>query len=397
MDNKAEVVVIGGGIVGTSVAFHLARRGVRDIVLLERRELTAGSTGRSSGIVRQFYLHPAAVEMARYGLQFYREFARVVGTGDAGFVNCGWVVGGTRGHLPLFEKALELQKQLGAQSRIINRQELSELVPGVAAEDVECGFYEPESGYADPAGACIFLAAAAARVGVQIRQGVEATNIRLDGQGVVAVDTPEGPVFTRTVVNAAGPWAKRVARMVGIDLPVETSRHHVITIRRPVQMRPDQPCYSDPFNLIYVRPESGEKFLVGSNDPRDAQDHVDPDLCPARADQAKIVELAERSIRRFPLLAEQGVAGDWSGVYTITPDGFPILDQLPNVPGFYLANGLSGHGFKLGPAIGRMVASLILDSVPEQAVRAFRLSRFTEGDLINSPTTTSLTTMRAQQ
>ena len=395
MKQSADVVIIGGGITGTSIAFRLAKRGVTNVVLLEASQLAAGGTGKSSGVLRQFYLLPSVVSMAREGIIWYRDFGDMVEEGDASFVNSGIVVGGTAAHRERFLRGIALQHEIGANSRLLEREELSSMLPHLAVEDLDCALYESEAGYADPGGACIALAGAARRAGVSIVQGVPATGLLVDAKGVAGVVTPDGSIATRTVVNAAGLWADRVAQFAHVKLPIEISRHQLITVQRPPQIGADHPVFSDAVNLVYMRPESTTQFLIGSTDPADSRDLVDPDHCPNDAEFSKIVELLERSSRRVPCLADAGLVANWSGAYDSTPDGFPILGKAPEVPGLYLATGLSGHGFKLAPAISRMMVGLIVDGLADPVLDLLRLSRFSEGAMIDSPTTTTLTAMHS--
>lgn len=392
MGRKTDIVVIGGGILGMSVAHALTQRGQKRVTVLEARQLGAGGTGRSSGLVRQFYLHPTLVAMAREGLRFYMGFADEIGGGDAGFVNSGLVIGGGEQHRASFEQGAELQHLQGSTSIVIDTDAVRELVPGASLHDVTCALFEPESGYADPAGACIALAASLRTRGVVIRQRTPAVGIQVNHGRVVAVETANGPIQCGAVINVAGIWADRVASWVGAEIPLEVTEHTVITVRSTSMPR-HIPAYSDPFNLIYTRPESGDQLLIGSTDPRDAGNLVNPDLHSGAADPDEVGSLIERACERFPGLADGHLVGQWSGMYDGTPDAYPIIDRLGEADGMFLAAGLSGHGFKFAPAIARIVASLVLDKVPTPEAHLFERSRFAEGKQLRIPTTTTLTAM----
>ena len=393
MSESADIVIIGGGITGVTTAFLAARRGAGRIVLLEASVLASASTGLSTGVVRQFYLIPELVEMAREGIAWYSRFGEVADGMDADFVNSGLVVGGTSGQREFFASGIKLQK--GSRSRILSPSELRDLLPHMATDDLDCAYYEPEAGYADASRACLALAAAARARGADIRQSSPAVGILTDPAGVSAVITKTGEISTRVVVNAAGPWASRVASWAGVTVGIKPTRHKVITVQRPNALTGRHPIFSDAVNLFYMRPDSTSQILIGSTNPADSREEIDPDSYATGANFDEIAELVDRAVRRIPCLRDVGLVANWCGIYDETADGFPVLGQSHEVRGFYLATGLSGHGFKLAPAIGRMIVSAIVDGIKEPAMHLLRPSRFAEGAAIDSPTTTTLTTMRA--
>jgi glycine/D-amino acid oxidase-like deaminating enzyme len=277
---------------------------------------------------------------------------------------------------------------------VLSGEEIRAMVPQIKVEDSDIGLYEPNSGYADPYSAAHAFARAARNAGATVQEDSEVIGVDSDGHGVCAVRTLKDTVATRVVVNAAGSWAGRIGRMTGVTLPVETSRHQLISIRRPATFGARHPVVSDAVNLVYLKPEGQYITVVGSTHPDDARDRVDPDNCPPRADQDKAINLWQGASVRIPMLMEGGLVRGWSGVYDASPDGFPIIDGPLGPTGFYCVAGLSGHGFKLAPSIGSMVASRILDRDTDPRQRIFRLSRFADGEPINSPSTTTFTTMK---
>jgi sarcosine oxidase subunit beta len=389
----ADLVIIGGGITGVSIAFRAAQRRAGKIVLLEASTLASAGTGLSTGVVRQFYLIPELAQMAREGIEWYRRFADFVDGEDAGFVNTGMVVGATAEQKALFSKGVQLQ--VGSQSRILNASELRDLVPNVVTEGFDCAYYEPEAGYADPGRACLALATAARARGVDIRRDCPAIGIVRDGQGVSKVVTKAGDISTRVVVNAAGPWAAKLASWVQVPVALRCTRHKVIMIERPRPIAPDHPIFSDAVNLFYMRPDSTNRILIGSTSRADSREEVDPDSYLRSASLEEIADLGDRANQRIPALSHSGLIANWCGIYDESLDGFPVLGQSPDVRGFYVATGLSGHGFKLAPAISRLMVAAIIDGQIEPALHLLRLGRFTAGDFIDSPTTTTLTSMRA--
>jgi glycine/D-amino acid oxidase-like deaminating enzyme len=212
------------------------------------------------------------------------------------------------------------------------------------------------------------------------------------GERVAGVETASGTLEADFVFNCAGSWVPQLLEPLGYATPVSTSRHQIVTLRETP--RPVRPIVSDPVNVVYIRPESRDLTLIGSNDPADSLDHVDVERCPDYADDAKIETMVTSASRRLPALETAGIAHHWSGVYDVSTDGFPILGKIPGLEGMAIATGLSGHGFKLAPAIAEILGSFVGSTVDPRA-HLFRWSRFDEGEPIVSTTTSSLTAMTA--
>ncbi len=378
MPHTADVVVIGGGCTGASIAFHLARRGVK-VALLEKNFLASGPTGRSSAIIRQHYSNEETARMARRSLSYFQNWDDVVG-GDAGFVQTGFLMGARAQDVAALKANVELQQSVGINTQVVPVENLKELEPRLYTEDIVAAAYEPDSGYADPVSTTTGFAQAARRLGAEIHQQAEVRSIRLEGDRVRGVVTDKFEIETPIVVNAAGAWGRRVARMVGIDIPLEPSRHEVATFRRPPEFGPRHMIYADFVNMGYMRPETGELTLVGSIDPGDAAHLADPDHYDEGCNFETIVEFSERLARRYPIMEHGFSKGGWAGIYDITPDWNPILDRMPGVEGFYCAVGGSGHCFKLSPAIGELMAEFITEGrTTDVDISFFRFSRFAEG------------------
>jgi sarcosine oxidase, subunit beta len=275
-------------------------------------------------------------------------------------------------------------------SRWISVAEMRELAGEITTDDLVGGVYEDDSGYGDPPGAAAaFLSAARAR-GVAYQPRTAVTRWLQRGDRIVGAETTAGRIEAEFVFNCAGSWVAPLIEPLGYHAPVTTSRHQIVTVRE--NPRPRRPIVSDPVNLVYIRPEGHDLTLIGSNDPSDALDHVDVERCPDRADDDKIESMVTHASRRLPQLADAGIAHDWSGVYDVSADGFPLLGKLPGLEGMAIATGLSGHGFKLAPAIADILASHLRDSIDPRA-HLFRWTRFEENDPIRSITTSSLTSM----
>jgi sarcosine oxidase subunit beta len=380
MTATADVVVIGAGIVGTSAAFYLSQRGLR-VALVEKRFVAAGATGKSSAIIRQHYSNPVTARMARWGVRVFQNFAEEVG-GECGYAKTGFaILVNEREHRGL-EENVALQQSVGINTRVVSATELAELDPGIQVTADVIGAYEPDGGYADPATASVSLAEAAKRLGAQVLQDTPVTGIAMRGGGVASVETRQGKISAPAVVNCTNAWAPAIARMVGVDLPIVASRHQVAIFQRPPEHKRPHLTAGDFLNNIYFRPDGG-LTLVGSIDPDEANEKADPDHYNEVADFDFIEFASARVCQRYPYMQRALSKGGWTGIYDVTPDWHPIIDEAPAGSGVFHAAGFSGHGFKLGPAVGVMIADMVTHTrTPTDGMdrRMFRLSRFAEND-----------------
>ena len=371
----ADVVIVGAGTTGLSIAFHLAAGGAGRIVVLERRVVGAGGTGRSVGIIRQLYPTSETTAMVVRSLAVYRDFGGAVG-GSAGYVRCGALIGIADGMRGSLEATMGRQRALGVRAELLDPADAERLEPRIDASRLGAVLYEPDSGYADPAGVAAGYAAAARRRGVTIEQDSEVSAVVVDAGGVAAVQTSRGErIETRVVVNAAGLWSPVVARLAGVDLPVVIGRHPVFVVERDAAFGVPHPVFLDLAGGSYVRPESGGLTLTGSLTDDETRHPMDPELLGAEVGHDEAVDVLERTGRALPRLAEARYRRGWAGAFDITPDWMPILDESP-VRGFWIAAGMSGHGFKLAPAIGETMAALIQGAAPPVNPEPFRLDRF---------------------
>lgn len=374
----ADVVIVGGGIMGASATFQLARRGLK-VTLVERTFLAGGTTGKSSAIVRQHYSNEATARMALYSLRVFQNFVEIVG-GECGFTQTGFVVLASVDQREGLEANVALQRGVGIDTRVISTEELREIAPDIADPESVVAAYEPESGYADPSATVNSLGAAARRHGATIMQDTEVTGVLMDGGRVRGVATTRGEIGAGAVVNTAGPWAGRVAHTAGIDLPIQPCRVQVAFFAPPPDGRPAPLVFADFPNVTYFRPETGGLTLIGSVDPSEANNHADPDRFNERVDLEFVADMGTRLARRFPTMERGESRGGYAAIYDVTPDWHPVIDEAPPGSGFFVAAGHSGHGFKLGPAVGVMVADLVTGQKTEGLDPSlFRFSRFTEG------------------
>ncbi len=373
------MVIIGGGAVGTSIAYHLAERGAGGgVVLLERHTLGSGSTGRSAGGIRSQFSTEVNIRFSLESVQFWRRIAGEVDYRETGYL----FLATTEQQRQQFERNIALQNALGVPSRLVSPQDMGQLVPGMRVEDLAAGAYSAEDALAGPNEAVQWFARHARERGVQIREGVEVLGIDTRGDRVHAVETTNGRIETPVVVNAAGAWAGLVGKMAGLEVPVKGYRRELF-VSEPVGLDviPEVPLVIDLQVGWYFRREGVGVLMSGARDAHASFDtHVE---------WAGLPKIAEFATWRMPPLA--GVRfGDkaWAGLYDISPDDHAIIGAVPSVAGFYCANGFSGHGFQHSPATGRVVAELILDGVVKDLdIAPLSITRFRTGALLSEPLT----------
>jgi sarcosine oxidase subunit beta len=378
----ADVVVIGGGANGASTAFHLTALGVRNVLLVERRHLAAGATGKSGALVRMHYTNEAESRLALRSLEVFRNFEAVVG-GTCGFEPVGFLqlVG------PEYREALRRnvarQQRLGIDTRELPLDEVRALVPGVALEGVGAAAWEPGSGFADPAATTYAFAAAAERAGARIETHCEALRIVTDRGRVTAVETSHGPVATRAVVVAAGAWAQPLLTPLGVDWGLVPFRIQVAIFRWPAGFTQRHPAVIDATQKSWFRPEGAASTLIGVEL---GSAHADPDKYDEPVDAAYVAGCRAALAARLPAFEDAAMRGGWAGMIMMSPDGRPIIDRLDAADGVWVMAGDSGTSFKTSPAIGRCLAEWITGGAPRTADLApFSARRFAEGRLWQDP------------
>ncbi|MFQ6028852.1 MAG: NAD(P)/FAD-dependent oxidoreductase [Dehalococcoidia bacterium] len=379
MRNNADIVIIGGGVMGCSMLYHLAHQGITDTLLLEQDVLGSGSTGRSQAICRTHYSNPITANMSWESLKVFSNFNEMVG-GTSGFVNTGYLVVVENVDRAGLEQNIAMQQDLGINTRLVTAAEVKELAPMIDVSDAEGMAWEPDSGYADPHLVTTSFAARARELGAEIQMRAPALGIEVAGGRVQAVHTQQGRVATPVAVVAAGPWSRQVLASVGVDLPLETVRHQVALTTRPVDRIPAHPIVGDIAQSFSFRPDGSNITMVGFG-----EEEVDPETYNQGVDLSEMAGVFERLIRRMPAMTDSYFRGGWSGLFTTTPDWHPILDRVPGIDGLFCAVGFSGHGFKLSPAIGKAMAELIAQGESTSIdLTPLRYSRFAERDLLSS-------------
>jgi sarcosine oxidase subunit beta len=372
----ADIIVVGAGVQGASLAFHLAKRGPR-VVILERGVVAGGATGRSSGFVRMHYDYPPDALLSWRSFPYFQHWLDFVGHGDPSFVRTGFVQVVPPRLEPALRANVAMMRSLGIDTRLADREELERLVPGIAAEDVEVVAYEPESGYADPTGTAAGFVAAARAHGARLVQGAAVDRVTTDGDRVTGVATSLGTFAAPVVVDAAGAWAPALAATVGLVVPVQPWRHDTAYFGLPQGRSADLPIVLDNARQVYFRPEGHDLLLVGLESGSEVGGSPDRPL--ASVGQDSIDTMATRVVARLPWMAGGTVRTAHGGQDGVTPDERPILGPA-GPDGFFLACGFSGTGFKTAPAIGASLAEWILDGRPSAVdISGYDPARFAEG------------------
>ena len=381
MAEIADVVIVGGGIVGASIAYHLAESGCTNVVVLEREtQLGRGSTGKSMGGVRAQFSTEINIRMSLYALDFFARFEEATGY-PCGYRPQGYLFVATTGQQMDYLRAnCQLQAACGVKTvELLGPAEVLHRVPQLRADDVWGGSFSATDGFVDPYSVMTGFMQRAAEKGVRLWKGAEVMAVRKDELGLAGVETARGPVATRRVVNAAGPWAAQVAALAGLELPVEPLRRMLVPSEPFSLIAREAPMTIDMATGFHFRPE-GLGVLLAWNDPDEKPGFK------TEFDPAFIEKILLRAVDRVPCFEalEVNPKRAWAGLYEMTPDHYPILGPVPECPGMFLANGFSGHGVMHSPATGRILADLILYGHTGLIdAQALRLSRFAEGKLIH--------------
>ena len=366
---RARVVVIGGGVMGLSTAYHLAKQGVQDVVLVERGELGAGSTCKAAGGVRAQFSDAVNIELGMRSLEVFRNFPELFDQ-DIDLDECGYLFLLEREEdLRTFERNVELQRSMGLESRIISVEEAKELSPLISTEGLIAGVWSPEAGHCTPESVVQGYARAARALGVRIILHCEVTDVVREGDTITAVETAQGSIATDTVVCCAGAWSRALGDTVGVDLPVDPVRRELL-VTEPMPDLPANVPFTIDFSTTMYFHREGPGLLVGMSnqdeEPGFSLEHTDEWL-------EQVVEAAGR---RVPVLEEVGMASRWAGLYEVTPDHNALIGEAEGVSRFLYATGFSGHGFLQGPAVGQVMADLVAGNTPVVDVSALHGRRF---------------------
>ncbi|MGQ0735384.1 MAG: NAD(P)/FAD-dependent oxidoreductase [Acidobacteriota bacterium] len=381
MKDSAEIVIIGGGCMGASVAYHLALAGLTDVILVEREaQLGAGSTGRNAGGFRHQFSHPANIALSKESIALFAHFEDAVGAAIDYWPDGYLFLLNTDDAVAAFHRNVALQREHGIDVQWLAPKDAAALCPGLAVDGVLAATYCAADGIADPNGVTMGFARAAQAKGVEIRRDEEATGIRVDHGRVTAVETRRGAIATYNVVNAAGPWAEQVGRMAGVEVPVIAERRHIFIAQPPGGGSWDDPAHRGrvpatrlmliDFESTFYFHREGGGLLFGMGDPYEQPGFdttVKWEFLP------KVIEVA---LGRLPALGDAAVSHAWAGLYELTPDHNPIIGPAAEVAGLFTIAGFSGHGFQHSPAAGRMLVDLMIGRDPGLDLSPFAPDRF---------------------
>ena len=383
---KFDVVVIGGGVVGTSVAFHLSRLGAKKVLLLERETIGSGTTAQSSGILRTHYSVRENVELAKRSWDVFNDFAAYVGDAEAscGLVRCGYLISAAAGDkLDPLRASLAEQEAQGIRLEVLSRAQASELLPIASFDDAALIGFEPDAGFADAYLVATSFARSARRGGVTIREGVCANRLLLDGPRVVGVATSTGNVACATVLSTQNIWTRELAAWVNRAMPVVPERHAVLALEcETAPYTFAMPVFKDLASpgMLYCRSYGGRQMLVSEGLVGERLAATDTEQADVPLDY--VAAVGEQVAARFPAYEAAGLASSWTGVYDVTPDWNPVLGRLPGIDGLVMGFGFSGHGFKLSPTVGRVLAQEALGLPTDVSLAPYSIERFSKGDLL---------------
>ena len=369
--SHASVVIIGGGVMGLSTAYHLSRRGVRDVVLLDKDALGSGSTCKAAGGVRAQFSDPVNITLGARSLEIFRSFGALFGQ-EIDLREVGYLfLLSSPEDVSAFEANVALQNDLGIPSRMIGVEEARHLSPLISTDGLRAAAYSPADGHCTPESVVLGYASAARREGATLLSHCAATGIDVRDGRIVAVRTAAGPIETETVICAAGAWSAEVGSWVGVDLPVTPLRRQILVTEPVPGLDPHTPFTIDFDTSFYFHGE-GKGILLGMSDPDET-----PGFRLTQSD-AWLPRLGEAIERRAPALTEIGIAGGWAGLYEMTPDHNALIGRADTVANFLYATGFSGHGFLMGPAVGELMRDLYLGEETFVDVTGLGAGRFAD-------------------
>jgi len=373
LPRSADVVIIGGGVVGCSLAYHLALRGLRDVLVVERDAVGSGTTSKAAGGIRAQFSTETEIRFSLESIAVFERFVEEFGL-DPGYRKIGYLfLISDRDDLAGFQERMALQRRLGVDVRLISPEDARALVPALHVDDLIGAVWGPQDGMAGPAEVTAGYARRARELGARIEEGVDVTAVVVEHGRVTGVRTAQGDVGTRIVINAAGPTAARVAQLAGVGIPVLPRRRHIFYTEPFPEIPGPVPLTTDRASGFYFRKEMDQLLLS----PGDVED-IGTDLA-APVDWSRVEETVEKALHRLPIVEKARVAGGWAGLRPLTPDDHAIIGWAPGVEGFFLAVGFGGHGFQHSPATGRHVAEWLVEGKPSLDLSLFDPARFARG------------------
>ena len=378
----ADIVVVGAGIMGASIAYQLARRSGRKIAIVDERPPVGGMSGRTFGQIRQHYSNALMVEMAIRGFEVLNDWEAEVGVGDPGYVRLGYLLLVVEAQVEACKRNVDLGRQLGVDTRFASPDEIEAIEPALVTHDLAGGAWEPNGGYIDVTRMVLSWLGAAQAAGAVLHSGLRVEGIATADGRVAGVDTAEGRIEAPVVVAAAGAWTTDLLAPLGIEAPIERRRLDMAYLEQPPGRPTIRTCITDGNSNVVMRPDLGP-YLLAVAYPNEMPEVADPAAPAPAEDEARHRARLDRALaERLPDFVDARVVRTVSGAYDITPDFHPILGWAPGLDGLYLAAGFSGHGLKLSPAVGECVAAAVLETESPFDIRPLRPTRFADGDLM---------------
>lgn len=385
---QADVIVIGAGVIGCSIAWHLVELGARNVLVLDRLQIGAGTTAQSSGILRTHYSVPENVALARRSFSAFENFADYLQDDDAasGLVKCGYLIAAPEGpRLAPLRASLAQQEAMGIPLQRLDALQAADRLPICRFDDAALIGFEPEAGFADAYLVATGFARAARRRGVRFMEGVSVQRLLVDGgaggtgRRITGVETSQGRFEAPLVISAQNIWSRELEDWAGISVPLVPERHRVLALQGPKPYTNEMPVYKDLGSpgMLYCRSYGGGHMLVSEGIGGELL--AAPDIEPGDIPMDAVIELGMQVAERFPSYETAGLASSWTGVYDVTPDWNPVLGRLQALPGLMLAYGFSGHGFKLSPAVGRLLAQEALGLPTDLSLAPYAPERFSQG------------------
>jgi sarcosine oxidase subunit beta len=380
LPKTADFIILGAGVMGASIAFHLARRNAGRIVVVDKEHAGSGGSGRSSALVRMHYSFAPEVQLALISLKMFQHWREIVGE-PGEFRQTGFVRIVHPHETELLKQNVAMQQKLGANVELFDRQQLKQLEPDWQVDEVDLAAYEPDSGYGDGNVVANDFLSQARDSGATYLSKTRATSFLIESGRMRGIETDQGEIHAPVVIAATGPWTRPLFQSTGFDPPIETEFHQVAILKNEASMKPGAACI-DSVTSTYFRSDTSDKFLIGDFYGKRP---VDLDHFPQRPSETDLEEIIERTARRVPRVANAEVMRGVTGVYDVTPDSRPLLGRVPGIDNLYLCAGFSGMGFKISPAIGLVMSQLILDGDAESVdMTPFRPTRFADGEPIKA-------------
>ena len=372
----ADIIIVGAGVMGASLAFHLATRKAGRILVIDKDHVGRGSSGRSSALIRMHYTFPPEVQLAVKSLDYFLNWEKVTGE-PSDFRKTGFARLVPPAESENLRRNVEMQRALGVNTLIIGRDDLKKIEPDWFVDDIEVAAYEADSGYGDGPNVASGFLQRARDLGVSYLSKTPVSQVVTKHGKVIGVVVPEGEIHAPIVILATGIWTKALTDPLGFNVPIETEYHEVAILKNPRGLKPHGAACVDTITKTYFRSDGPDKTLVGTMmGPRP----MDPDNFPQRATQESLADVCELACRRIPALRDAELMRGITGVYDMTPDTRPLLGPVPDIAGLYIVAGFSGMGFKISPAVGLCMTELVLDGQSRTVdITSFRATRFAEG------------------